>query len=411
MPKLTGRQIGEFRDLLVARFPSPSEFRQLIRTHLDQNLDAIVGVEGQPLTAVAFALIEWTEARGRTGDLLGGVRDERAGVPEVVEVCDRLLAHVGASAAADAASPTQVNAGVIEFRTILGERRVAFRSLNAYKALHDVLHKLQDMQEGITQAADRFARGTGQAVEVQVIADALGDDLVGEANDARQNLEFPEDVPEWIGTFGRTVEALRASLDPPDLPALAAAVETLRTLPNQQAGMNKELVRCARRIRADALADMLDGITTGLGATPGVTDLAGRITAFRALCRRLAGLIIDHDACQGVDTALMTVGPGPVGRDKVYRWPDVLAALLRIAGRRPADTAADRLAEYARAFDAAKDEAAAAAKFTLLRGQFVRLFSRTDQDLLKVTDQLVGEAGILEARLGAWPTPPVPAGS
>ena len=89
---------------------------------------------------------------------------------------------------------------------------------------------------------------------------------------------------------------------------------------------------------------------------------------------------------------------GPSDLEKAL-GPDVLATLLRVAARRPNDAKAARVAEYARAFDAAAAPNAATAQFALLREQFGRLFSKTDEDLLKVTDRLVQEAGLLEAHL------------
>jgi hypothetical protein len=144
----------------------------------------------------------------------------------------------------------------------------------------------------------------------------------------------------------------------------------------------------------------MDGILVGLGQAPHAEELRTGLTRFRTLCQQLAALIVDHDSCQDVDTSLAAVvGSGEVTHDRVFRWPDVLATLLRVAARRPNDAKAARVAEYARAFDAAAAPNAATAQFALLREQFGRLFSKTDEDLLKVTDRLVQEAGLLEAHL------------
>ena len=63
---------------------------------------------------------------------------------------------------------------------------------------------------------------------------------------------------------------------------------------------------------------------------------------------------------------------------------------------------ATRMAEYARGFDAAADVQAATVQFTLLREQFGRLFHKTDEDLLSVTERLVQDADKLGAELGGF---------
>jgi hypothetical protein len=402
MSLLTGQQIGELRDLLCERF-ALAELIQLVRIRLNETLENIVAVKEQSKQNIAFALIEWLEARARTREFLQAVRDERSGVEQVRRFCDLLLTPVGPG---DPSSPggspdsNQVRVRVIQFSAVFGQRRDWFRYLNALKTLHEVLHKLQDMQEGIGQAVERFRRQPANALELRIIADTLEDDLVADAAAANQNTEFPEDADEWIGAFGRSVGELRSALDRADLATLDRAVEALRALPNQQAGLNKELVRCARRLKAEELVARMDGILAGLGQIPEAEELQAGLTRFRSLCQQVAGLTVDHDVCQDVATFLaVVVGPGEVTRDKVFRWPDVLAALLRIAGRRPNDPKAGRVAEYARAFDAAAEATLAAAQFALLREQFGRLFSKTDEDLLKVTDKLVQEAALLDARL------------
>jgi hypothetical protein len=166
--------------------------------------------------------------------------------------------------------------------------------------------------------------------------------------------------------------------------------------------LNRELVQCARRLQSDDLVERIDGILAGLSQIPDGATLQPIMTQFRTHCRQLAALIEDHNACQDADTALAVVGPASVTHDRLAGWPDVLAAMLRIAARRPDDPRAGRIAGYAREFDAAADANQAAAPFALLRGDFGRLFTKTDDDLLKVTDKLVQEATRLDDQLGKF---------
>jgi hypothetical protein len=294
----------------------------------------------------------------------------------------------------------QVRKRIIEFGTVLRERLVWFKYLNAYKTLHDVLHKLHDMQEAIVQAVDRFGGQPNNPVELQNIVNVLEDELVADASAANQNTEDPADAGQWLAMFAREVKNLRAALHPADLDALDRAVQALGALPNRQAELNKKLVRSARRLLGDDLVERMDGILAGLGQIPEGAELQAMMTHFRALCQQLAGLTMDHDACQEVETSLAVAGGlGKVTHDEVFGWPNVLASLLRIAARRPSDPKAARVAEYARTFKAAADPSAAAGPFALLREQFARLFAKTDEDLLKVTDKLVQVAALLDARL------------
>src|SRR5262245_6057491 len=145
MALLTGQQIGELRDLLCDVFKL-AELIQLVRISLNETLETIVAVREQSMQNVAFALIEWVEARDRTRELLQAVRAERSGVERVRRFCDPLLTSAGPGGGPSApAPPEQVHTRINEFSTVFGQRRDWFKFLNAYKALHDVLHKLQGL--------------------------------------------------------------------------------------------------------------------------------------------------------------------------------------------------------------------------------------------------------------------------
>ena len=406
MSFLTGPQLGELRDILCDVYPEIDELSQMVRIRLNETLGNIVAVRAQPNQNIAFALLEWLEARNRTRELLAALLEERPRGERVLRFCEPLLAAGGPGGRApptEPPDPNLVRTQVIEFSAVFGERRKWFNYLRASKALHDVLHKLQAMQEGIAQAIERFRLQPNAPVELEIIANTLDDDFVANAVAANQETEFPDEAGEWITAFRGAVRDLRAALAPPDLVALKRCADSLRALPDQQqAGLNKELVRYVYRLKADELVTRMDGILAGLGQIPAAAELQSKLTQFRALCKQLAGLILDHDACQEVEISLKLVPrSGEVSHDQVFNWPNVLAALLRIAGRRPADPMAARMAEYARAFDAALPNAGSA-PFALLRQQFSLLFHKTDDVLLTVTDKLVAEAANVDARLRSF---------
>src|SRR5262249_43361024 len=136
-----------------------AELAQLVKTRLNETLDDIVGVKGQPNQNIAFDLLVWLEHRDRTRELLVALVAERAGVERVRRFCGPLLAASspgGPSPPGGPPDPNLVRTQVIEFRAVFGERRRWFNYLRASKKLHDILHKLQALQEGIAQAIERF---------------------------------------------------------------------------------------------------------------------------------------------------------------------------------------------------------------------------------------------------------------
>jgi hypothetical protein len=407
MPPLTGQQVGDLQRIVCNAF-SVDELAQLVRMRLNETLENVVAVKEQSRPNIVFALIEWLEHRGRMRELLQSIRDERSQVAEICQFCDPLLAAnnvtVGANGQAGAGEATDarvVLVRVVEFRTMFNDRRTWFDRLNAYKTLHDVLDKLQDQQVGIAQAAQRFHRTPQDTLELTVIADKLEDELIADAKSALPKTEFPEKRGKWVAAFEKAVQSLRLALMVPDMAALDRAIEVLATLRNQQAGLNEELINCVKRLSTDELIAKMQSILGGLGQIPAAKadDLRVGLTKFQELCLQLAALTLDHDACQEIDTSLAAVEPEGVTQERIFQWPDVLAALLRIAARRPQDQKAARMADYAKAFDKAADAKAATNQFTLLKIQFGRLFNKTDEDLLDITTALVGEANLLGVKL------------
>jgi len=85
---LTGAQIAQLRDALLAAYPRRDDLRMMARVELGENLDAIAG--GDTLRAVAFSLIEWAQRTGRVEELIAGARRGNPGNPALQAVAASL---------------------------------------------------------------------------------------------------------------------------------------------------------------------------------------------------------------------------------------------------------------------------------------------------------------------------------
>src|SRR5262249_9591357 len=152
------------------------------------------------------------------------------------------------------------------------------------------------------------------------------------------------------------------------------------------------------RIGADGLTSLIDGILADLSSvgtvpTPLEAELSERLEQFRGLCRRMTDLRVDHNNCQHVENALSLAATLPeVTPNRVAGWAAVKRRIKELVDRRPTDPLAARLGTSVDQLEAAADAAAATEEFTTLLVRFRSLFNRTDEDLFKVTDDLLREA-------------------
>ncbi|HEX8202615.1 MAG TPA: effector-associated domain EAD1-containing protein, partial [Isosphaeraceae bacterium] len=135
---------------------------RLVRKRLG-GLDAGVNFDQDP-ESIAFDLVDVAERRGDVEGLVRGIQAERPNRPDVAELVALFglppaSGPVAATAAATAGAPAVpgwVRDNVIRLNEQFQQRKLQLRYLGGYKQLHDGLHTLQDLQEGIAQAADRF---------------------------------------------------------------------------------------------------------------------------------------------------------------------------------------------------------------------------------------------------------------
>lgn len=70
---LSGKQYKQLQEALLDAFPDQSDLAQMVRFGLDINLNAIS--MGGSLAQIVFQLIQWSESRGRTYELIAAAHD------------------------------------------------------------------------------------------------------------------------------------------------------------------------------------------------------------------------------------------------------------------------------------------------------------------------------------------------
>lgn len=94
---LTGPQIAQLRDALLAAYLTHTALREMVRVELGENLDAIAVAGGETLRAVVFSLITWAESTGRTMELVEGAYRHNDTNPLLREVAAALGVTVSAN--------------------------------------------------------------------------------------------------------------------------------------------------------------------------------------------------------------------------------------------------------------------------------------------------------------------------
>jgi hypothetical protein len=393
--KLSGHEMGELMQVTVDAF-TEGDLRCFVRTELERDLGDDVG-EAEGKRNAAFKLIDRINREGRAMDLVIALRKNRPRVPEVTELCDRLLARVGQQ---PPRSPEELRKEIDEFHRQFLDCRELFRFLNACKGLHDILHDLQSFRPQLEAAvAARPAAPDRPLAEDVVLA------LRGWLDTARQNArerEFPEDPPPWIARYATAVERLTG----PDPARLDQALLRVVSLPAKELpGLNRELIDHARRLHAPQLIALMDRVLVAMGtaATPEAEKLVSAITSFRASCSKLVGLIHVHDLCQGVANVLQEAAGLPeVTADRLSNWDEAKDLLEQLSKSQRGNFRVVRTLEAARKFEAAADRAAVAAAFKSLLECFDDLFLKTDKVLHNVTNQLLTSALRLQDALEAF---------
>jgi hypothetical protein len=407
---LTGEQFG---DLVAATCEALdwSALEHLVRIRFNVVLEVEVAGSETAFKTVAAKWVDWLEQRGRTADFIGYLWAERKGNDRVRRFYEAYTAAAPPVGPAGPAAPAPAVPGpardaVIEFKLYFRESEVQFRYLNAYKDLHEKLHVLHEMSDGIDKAVDRFRRRPDDKMELEVIAEEL-QALAREAHESATALEDPADAP-WLEALAEASDGLAAAAraaGAADLGRLDRCVNILHELPDQhQAGLDAELLKTAKRLRSDRLAKTAaDALTrfgdTGPAAPPLLSEFRARLGGFSGLCDRLTQQIERHNACQRVELTLAPfAATATVSPDRIPGWGWAAAELANLATARPDDPRARQTAAAAATFGAAAGPQAADL-FAGLLIRFRKLFHEADKELLEATDDLVREARLLSVQL------------
>jgi hypothetical protein len=380
------------------------DLNDLLIRHLypDLRLDRVVAVNGRTVDAVVNDLLTRVESDELVEKLLGGMLDLRPRNRTFLELAAELNVQAPVPTAIVPAhrDPVVIQVRVTRFSTLFNERRQWFGYLDAYKRLHDSVHELQEKLEAVREAVRQArrqppSRGALKIIEIQLRPH------VAAARSAVSDTESPDEHRGWVEEYAQAVAALRAVGEGGDPAVAGPAEEILLAVPNRQGELNRELVRCARRLRPEELAPMLDDVLAELDGSG--ANVRGGLERFRELCTDLARLRDVHDACQQVDTALIgalhLADPTTIPPAQIV---SLQTLLKRIRTGRPADDLAETAAAAIENFQTAVqtgDRSEAEGQFALLVESFRQVFIQADRDLLAVTTRLVNEARVLDAHL------------
>jgi len=94
--RLTGAQYQRLHKALLT-FVTPDGLRMTLRFYLDEDLDQVV--KGANYSDLVFNLIGWAESQGRLGDLVGALRKENPGSPELAAAIEEFSGAPASSGA------------------------------------------------------------------------------------------------------------------------------------------------------------------------------------------------------------------------------------------------------------------------------------------------------------------------
>ncbi len=370
--ELNGAQVKALKDLISLRF-NQDELEILVREDFNQRLHLLVDAS-KPFSTVVFKLIDWFERNSIIPELMQAVGVHKPGLqPDLQAIREGTPSPVAVPV--DRAKLRQFG---LEFRG----RRVWFGYLNAYKELHELLHNLSGILPQIQEEAAERSRNGSPIPETTV------EDLHQWVEDGRRwaaETEHPKAPPlaVWVPKFASAVDDLLGA----DAAKYASAFANLARIPDQQLrDLNIQLVACARRLKVSDLVDLLDNLPIAeLGLT-------AQVASFRDPCQRLEQLIDDHDLCQNIDNELrLAAGIATVVPAAILGWSDVRNWLEQLAVLRPNDSRVTRTRRAADAFDATPSSDT----FHDVVEKFDDLFKKTDEALLKVTNNLLRAATVL----------------
>jgi hypothetical protein len=391
----------------------PDRMRELIIRHLDPGrqlrIEAELNFAKWSPMQLAMELETQIRAHGLLEQAVRGMRELQSDAPNLEGLAVALgVAPPGQTSPAGRSVPDAIRDEAISFSAVFADRRPQFRCLSAYKDLHDQLHTLQGMEEGIRLAAGRFRNRPDQPKELLEVAAALTD-LAVKARRNYEALKKPRRVGKWLPAFEGAAGELRRAAENNDTTPVAAQVETLQGLPGQYlSDLNIALLESIEQLGLDELAERMGTILAGLtsqgsAASDFTAALSFTLGQFRDSCSKLDRVMADHDACQEFENVVMLAvsNRGAIPPAQIPGWAKARHQLAAVVPE-PGDVRAAQAAQAAERFEAAAaggDAQAAARELAQLLVMFRPLFNEIDKKLLALTDRLVQSAAYLDVQL------------
>jgi hypothetical protein len=416
----------------AARQAYLTHLRQLLTTQFDaeelRTLSRALGVEydnlrGEGRTNKARELVAYLERRGRIPRLVVTCAQQRPHAPwesrpEVAPAAGRepgtsrfVSQGLGALAELIRQAPG-VRSDVVAFRTKFEAARQQIDTVDDYKQVHDLLHRLQfHCYNPIVQEARRFP-------EDDIAIENLGDhritleEIIHELRRAAERAPTILADPSCIPALVEARESLRTAIDELNADALKRARWLLgRVLAVQPVPVNARLNAAARALRLPALVEAMACISDHLGGLdldPGkVGQFEDGVDALVSLDDSLTILVDDHDRWQAVDAELRRI-EATLGYDTEeiqMSWPDLQARTAPLHSGSTEEWADSFRKESHRLHSALadKDQARIRNSFRCYRRRAGNRFHNVDvvlkrlcEDLRHIGDPLATVMGVLE---------------
>ncbi|MCB0062100.1 MAG: CHAT domain-containing protein, partial [Caldilineaceae bacterium] len=205
-------------------------------------------------------------------------------------------------------------------------------SLSNYKALHDLLHKLQfRCYNVIAQEARRFP-DDDLALDNLLNYEVTLQDIVSNLQGVVEEAEFSANETLWLNDLTEAQQRLRQALESMESEALRRVVWLLRrVLALQPSNVNHRLNAAARALRLDTIVQSLRAIQGELRrfhvAATHIEQLENGVAELEHFDTRLNALVVEHDQWQEVQRILGRIEDMMVYdlSELEFSWPDLNA--------------------------------------------------------------------------------------
>jgi len=212
--------------------------------------------------------------------------------------------------------------------------------LSNYKALHDLLHKLQyRCYNVIAQEARRFPEDE-LALDNLLNYEVTLQDLVAELHTVVARGDFPAGDVAWIDDVVTAQRTLRQALEELHPDPLRRAIQLMRrVLALQPSHVNHRMNGAARSLRLDNIVTSLHAIHDALRPlgveSIRLRQLGGGIDELRTLSAQLAQLVDEHDQWQAVQRVLGRIEDMLVYdlSELEFSWPDLSQRVTALCSR------------------------------------------------------------------------------